>query len=72
MFFTLFVFTMSYRPGSQNAKAEALSRMYDTEERPMDPTPILPASCLVAPVVWETSIGRYIESPIPLNVQLGV
>ncbi|KAM9568095.1 uncharacterized protein ACWYII_039152 [Salvelinus alpinus] len=41
------------RPGSQNVKADALSRLYDTEERSMDPTPILPASCLVAPVVWE-------------------
>jgi hypothetical protein len=46
-------FTLSYRPGPQNVKAEALSRQYDTEERPMDPTPILPASCLVVPVVWE-------------------
>ena len=53
MFFTRFVFTLSYRPGSQNVKADALSRLYDTEERPMDPTPTLPASCLVVPVVWE-------------------
>ena len=30
MFFTRFVFT---RPGSQNAKADALSRLYDTEEQ---------------------------------------
>ena len=41
MFFTRFVFTLSYRPGSQNKKADALSRLYDTEERPMDQTPIL-------------------------------
>ncbi|XP_055759032.1 IgGFc-binding protein-like [Salvelinus fontinalis] len=40
-------------PGSQNAKADALSRLYDTEERAIDPAPILPASCLVAPVRWE-------------------
>uniref|UniRef100_A0A4W5K0J5 Gypsy retrotransposon integrase-like protein 1 n=1 Tax=Hucho hucho TaxID=62062 RepID=A0A4W5K0J5_9TELE len=53
MFFTRFVFTLSYRPVSRNTKADALSRMYDTEEWSMDPTPILPASCLVAPVVWE-------------------
>ena len=53
IFFTRFVFILSYRPGSQNVKADALSRMYDTEERPMDPTPILPASCLLAPVVLE-------------------
>ena len=33
MFFTRFVFTLSYRPGSQNIKADALSRLYDTEER---------------------------------------
>jgi hypothetical protein len=53
MFFTRFMFTLSYRPFSQNVKVDALSRLYDTEERPMDPTPILPASCLVSPVVWE-------------------
>ena len=42
MFFTRFVFTLSYRPGSQNVKADALSRLYETEEWSMDPTPILP------------------------------
>ena len=49
MCFTRFVFTLYYRPGSENVKADALSRLYDTEERSMDPTPILPASCLVVP-----------------------
>ena len=34
-------------------KADALSRLFDTEERPMDQTPKFPASCLVAPVMWE-------------------
>jgi hypothetical protein len=53
MFFTRFVFTLSYRPGSHNVKAEALSQQYDTEERSMDPTPILPAPCLVVSGVWE-------------------
>ena len=53
MFFTRFVFTLSYKPGSQNVKADALSRLYDTEERSTDPTPIIPASGLVAPMVWE-------------------
>jgi hypothetical protein len=46
MFFTRFVFNLSYRPGSQNVKAAALSRLYDTEEWPKDQTPILSASCL--------------------------
>uniref|UniRef100_A0A8K9X5F7 Gypsy retrotransposon integrase-like protein 1 n=1 Tax=Oncorhynchus mykiss TaxID=8022 RepID=A0A8K9X5F7_ONCMY len=53
MFFTRFRFTISYRPGSLNTKADALSRLYDTEDRSIEPTPILPASRLVAPVVWE-------------------
>uniref|UniRef100_A0AAZ3QS83 Gypsy retrotransposon integrase-like protein 1 n=1 Tax=Oncorhynchus tshawytscha TaxID=74940 RepID=A0AAZ3QS83_ONCTS len=49
MFFTRFQFTLTYRPGSQNTKADALSRLYDTEERSVEPTPIIPPSCLVAP-----------------------
>ena len=32
MFFTRFVFTLSFRPGSQNVKADAVSWLYDTEE----------------------------------------
>ena len=38
MFFIRFRFTISYRPGSQNTKADTLSRLYDTEER-ADPHP---------------------------------
>jgi hypothetical protein len=74
MFFTRFVFTLSYRPGSQNLKADALSRLLDTEERPMYPTPILPASCLVAPVVWEldTDIEQALRTePAPLQCPAG-
>ena len=50
----------------------APSRMYDTEERSMDHTPILPASCLVAPVVWEldADIDRALRTEP--SVQLGV
>ncbi|XP_038840641.1 axin interactor, dorsalization-associated protein-like [Salvelinus namaycush] len=53
MFFTRFRFTISYRPGSLNTKADALSRLYDTEDRSINPIPIIPAARLVAPVVWE-------------------
>ena len=59
IFFARFRFTLSYRPGSQNVKADALSRLYDTEDGSTEPTPILPASKLVAPVVWE--VDSYIE-----------
>jgi hypothetical protein len=34
-------------------KADALSRLYDTEDRSTEPTPILHASRLITPVVWE-------------------
>uniref|UniRef100_A0A4W5JZM3 Gypsy retrotransposon integrase-like protein 1 n=1 Tax=Hucho hucho TaxID=62062 RepID=A0A4W5JZM3_9TELE len=74
MFFTRFVFTNSYRPGSQNKKADALSRLYDTEERPMDQTHILPASCFVAPVVWEldADIQRALRTePAPPQCPVG-
>jgi hypothetical protein len=53
MYFTRFRFTISYRPGSHNTKAEALSCLYDTEDRSINPTPIIPAARLVALVVWE-------------------
>uniref|UniRef100_A0AAY5L8U6 Gypsy retrotransposon integrase-like protein 1 n=1 Tax=Esox lucius TaxID=8010 RepID=A0AAY5L8U6_ESOLU len=56
MFFTRFVFTLTYRPGSKNVGADALSRQHDTwmmPERPVDDAPVLPESCIVAPVVWE-------------------
>ncbi|XP_064781911.1 alpha-1-antitrypsin-like protein CM55-MS [Oncorhynchus masou masou] len=43
-------------PSSQNVKADALSRLYDTEEGSTEPAPILPASKLVAPVVWEVDL----------------
>uniref|UniRef100_A0A673Z7X0 Gypsy retrotransposon integrase-like protein 1 n=1 Tax=Salmo trutta TaxID=8032 RepID=A0A673Z7X0_SALTR len=75
MFFTRFNFTLSYIPGSRNRKADALSRLYDTEERTIDPTPILPASCLVAPVVWEVDadIERAVRSePTPSQCPVGL
>ncbi|XP_031685315.1 uncharacterized protein LOC116374754 [Oncorhynchus kisutch] len=47
-------FLWESRPGSQNKTADALFRLCDTEERPMDQTPIPPASFLVALVVFLT------------------
>ena len=55
-------------------KADALSRLYDTEERSMDPTPILPASCMVALVVWEldTDIEQALRAePAPFQCPAG-
>ena len=60
MFFTHFVFALSYRPGSQNVKADTLSQLYDTEERSMDPTPILSLIPSLSPNHPQLTIGSFI------------
>jgi hypothetical protein len=67
MFFTRFRFTISYRPGSLNTKADALSRLYDTEDRTIKPIPIIPAARLVAPVVWEVDNERALRGELRLH-----
>ncbi|KAK3508000.1 hypothetical protein QTP70_010157 [Hemibagrus guttatus] len=52
LFFTRFEFSISYRPGSKNTKADALSRMFAPEESPETPEPILPANLIVSPITW--------------------
>ncbi|KAL0183738.1 hypothetical protein M9458_019434, partial [Cirrhinus mrigala] len=52
-FFTRFDFSVTYRPGSKNTKADALSRLYEAEYQPLSPDPILPATLIVAPVQWD-------------------
>ncbi|KAK3518834.1 hypothetical protein QTP70_014909 [Hemibagrus guttatus] len=52
LFFTRFEFSISYRPGSKNTKADALSRMFAPEESPETPEPILPADLIVSPITW--------------------
>ncbi|KAK3517148.1 hypothetical protein QTP86_003930, partial [Hemibagrus guttatus] len=53
LFFTRFVFTVTYRPGSKNGKADALSRQFESANDPSKPEPILPATALLAPVRWD-------------------
>ncbi len=44
LFFTRFRFKISYRPGSKNIKADALSRLHQPDPTPNEPEPILPHS----------------------------
>ncbi|KAI2652199.1 Transposon Tf2-9 polyprotein [Labeo rohita] len=53
LFFTRFNFTIKYRPGSQNHKADALSRIHEPDHAPQPPTTILPSTVLLAPVTWD-------------------
>ncbi|KAK3539334.1 hypothetical protein QTP70_001208 [Hemibagrus guttatus] len=52
IFFTRFAFTVTYRPGSKNGKADALSRQFEADNEPAQPDVILPATAILAPVQW--------------------
>ncbi|KAL0168445.1 hypothetical protein M9458_036667, partial [Cirrhinus mrigala] len=53
LFFTRFDFQVTYRPGSQNTKADTLSRIHEPETPTSSSETILPTSVIVAPVVWD-------------------
>ncbi|KAK3523509.1 hypothetical protein QTP70_001173 [Hemibagrus guttatus] len=52
LFFTRFRFTVTYRPGSKNGKADALSRGFETPSEPTRIEPILPVTAILALVQW--------------------
>ncbi|KAK3506401.1 hypothetical protein QTP70_016614, partial [Hemibagrus guttatus] len=52
LFFTRFNFTLSYRPGSKNIKADALSRLHSPDITTDDPEPILPERLFANPILW--------------------
>ncbi|KAK3550529.1 hypothetical protein QTP70_000030 [Hemibagrus guttatus] len=53
LFFTRFLFTVTYRPGSKNGKADALSRQFEAASEPGQANLILPATAILAPVQWD-------------------
>ncbi|KAL0168185.1 hypothetical protein M9458_036407, partial [Cirrhinus mrigala] len=52
LFLTRFNFSITYRPGSKNIPADALSRQFSPDDS-VDPEPILPSERIVSPIVWE-------------------
>ncbi len=58
LFFTRINFSISYRPGSRNLKADALSRLHAPEDDCKDPEPILPEDMFLCPIQW---------SPVPTS-----
>lgn len=49
LFFTCFQFTITYRPGAKNIKADSLSCIHAPEE-PSTPEPRLPPAVLISPI----------------------
>uniref|UniRef100_A0A3B4CC50 Gypsy retrotransposon integrase-like protein 1 n=1 Tax=Pygocentrus nattereri TaxID=42514 RepID=A0A3B4CC50_PYGNA len=55
LFFSRFDFSISFRPGQRNTKADALSRIFavEEEEESSDPERILPPTVQIAVIQWE-------------------
>uniref|UniRef100_A0A3B3HCI3 Gypsy retrotransposon integrase-like protein 1 n=1 Tax=Oryzias latipes TaxID=8090 RepID=A0A3B3HCI3_ORYLA len=53
LFFSLFNFTVSFRPGSRNQKPDALPRLHTSNDPDFPADSILPSSCVVASLTWE-------------------
>ncbi|KAL0198817.1 hypothetical protein M9458_007357, partial [Cirrhinus mrigala] len=51
LFFTRFNFNITYRPGTKNIPADALSRRSSSEQL-TDPEPIIRPNLIVSPTVW--------------------
>ncbi|KAI2665208.1 Transposon Tf2-9 polyprotein [Labeo rohita] len=52
LFFEHFDFHLSYRPGSKNIRADALSRQHQKDTVTSDPAPVLPSQIILAPIRW--------------------
>ncbi|KAI2661165.1 Transposon Tf2-9 polyprotein [Labeo rohita] len=52
LFFTRFNFSISYRPGSKNVRADALSRLSEGETNTEAPSSIIPNHVIVSPIDW--------------------
>ncbi len=69
LFFTRFHFTITYRPGNHNCKADTLSRLHSLDS-PSDPEPILPPALIVSPIDWnihEEIRAATLTEPAPLG-----
>ena len=70
LFFGRFNFSLTYHPGSQNVKPDALSHLYSPGNPGTDPKTILPPTCLIATLTWEVESAvrlaqRQQQTPVP-------
>uniref|UniRef100_A0A3P9HPM7 Gypsy retrotransposon integrase-like protein 1 n=1 Tax=Oryzias latipes TaxID=8090 RepID=A0A3P9HPM7_ORYLA len=52
LFFDRFNFTITYRPGSRNTKADALSRKFKIHDQ-QEVAPIIPPTCVIGNLTWD-------------------
>ncbi len=70
LFFTRFRFTVTYRPGHKNLKADALSRLHQPDPFPECPEPILSPTVFVCPIEWaldDQIRAATLDEPAPLG-----
>ncbi len=53
LFFTRFDFIVTYRPGTKNVKADALSRQFAEDSEPNPPENIISPTVVIAPIQWD-------------------
>ncbi len=53
LFFSRFQFTITFRPGSKNTKADSLSRQFDSETSIKNPETILSPDLVIGPIQWD-------------------
>ncbi|KAL0200244.1 hypothetical protein M9458_003431, partial [Cirrhinus mrigala] len=70
LFFEHFNFHLSYRPGSKNAKADAISRQHQRDATTSEPAPVLPPHIILAPLQWGVTDRNPLHLKHPLDDSL--
>ncbi|XDV25876.1 hypothetical protein PO909_029709 [Leuciscus waleckii] len=74
LFFSRFQFTITFRQGSKNTKADSLSRQFDSEDTIKNPETILSPDLVIRPVQWdiETELKlTNVDTEVPLECPPG-
>ncbi|KAL0149444.1 hypothetical protein M9458_055232 [Cirrhinus mrigala] len=74
LFFEHFNFQLSYRPGSKNSKADAISRQHQRDSTTSEAAPVLPPHVILAPLRWgleERVRQSHSQNPPPSDTPTG-
>ncbi|KAL0149180.1 hypothetical protein M9458_055514, partial [Cirrhinus mrigala] len=63
LFFSRFNFSITYRPGPKNIRADALSRLHDHPETSEKPDNIIPEHIIINPIEW--TAPPIVATPVP-------